>query len=90
MDGCTRIDGRKLFDEDRTRMLADHTLRRIYEEEAAKKGLWLQLVEARQAAGLTQAEVARRLGVSQAQVSRIEKSKTPKSQGSRRAHTNRA
>src|SRR6266849_6566432 len=45
----------------------------IYEEEAAKSELWLQLVEARQAAGLTQAEVAKRLGVSQAQVSRIEK-----------------
>jgi transcriptional regulator with XRE-family HTH domain len=35
--------------------------------------LWLQLVEARQAAGLTQQEMAERLGVSQAQVSRIEK-----------------
>lgn len=47
--------------------------RRLYEEEAAKKALWLQLVEARQAAGLTQAEVAKRLGVSQSQVARIEK-----------------
>lgn len=45
----------------------------IYEEEAAKKQLWLQLVEARQTAGLTQAEVAKKLGVSQAQVARIEK-----------------
>ena len=45
----------------------------IYAEEAAKSELWLQLVEARQAAGLTQKEVAKRLGVSQAQVSRIEK-----------------
>ena len=35
--------------------------------------LWLQLVEARQAAGLTQADVATRMGVSQAQVARIEK-----------------
>ena len=33
----------------------------------------MQLVEARQAAGLTQAELAERLGVSQAQVARIEK-----------------
>ncbi len=33
----------------------------------------MQLVEARQKAGLTQAELARRLGVSQAQVARIEK-----------------
>lgn len=32
--------------------------------------LWLQLVDARQEARLTQAEVAKRLGVSQAQVAR--------------------
>lgn len=54
-------------------MLADPELRRVYQEEAAKKELWLQLVEARQVAGLTQAEVARRLGISQSQVARIEK-----------------
>ena len=42
-------------------------------EEAAKKELWLQLVEARQAAGLTQADMAMRLGVTQSQVARIEK-----------------
>src|SRR6266849_2790101 len=69
----TQEDGRRLFEEDRARMLADPEYRRIYEEEAAKKELWVQLVEARQAAGLTQAEVAKRLGVSQAQVARIEK-----------------
>lgn len=45
----------------------------IYAEEAAKGGLWLQLVEARQQAGLTQKELAARLGVSQAQVARMEK-----------------
>ncbi len=33
----------------------------------------MQLVEARQKAGLTQVELARRLGISQAQVARIEK-----------------
>ncbi|MCL5960731.1 MAG: helix-turn-helix transcriptional regulator [Chloroflexi bacterium] len=42
-------------------------------EESAKLDLWLQLVEARRAAGLTQAELAERLGVSQAQVARVEK-----------------
>jgi transcriptional regulator with XRE-family HTH domain len=47
--------------------------RAVYEEEAEKKELWLQLVEARQASGLTQQQVADRLGVSQAQVARIEK-----------------
>jgi len=35
--------------------------------------LWLQLVEARMAAGLTQEQLAKRLGVSQAQVARLEK-----------------
>src|SRR5688572_26388156 len=68
----TYEDGRQLFTEDRTRMLNDPALRALYEEEAAKKELWLQLAEARQAAGLTQAEVAERLGVSQSRVARIE------------------
>jgi DNA-binding XRE family transcriptional regulator len=54
-------------------LVADEEGRRLYEREAAKKELWLALVEARQAAGLTQAELAKRLGVSQAQVARIEK-----------------
>src|SRR5947209_8469487 len=53
--------------------MADPEFREIYEQEAAKKELWLQLVEARLAAGLTQSEIAQRLGVSQAQVARIEK-----------------
>jgi DNA-binding XRE family transcriptional regulator len=52
---------------------ANPDFQKVYEEEAAKSELWLQLVEARQAARLTQAEVAKRLGVSQAQVARIEK-----------------
>lgn len=69
----TQADGERLFAEDRARMLADPELRAVYEEEAAKKALWLQLVEAREAAGLTQAEVGKRLGVSQAQVARLEK-----------------
>lgn len=45
----------------------------VHEEEVAKSELWLQLAEARQSAGLTQTELARRLGLSQAQVARIEK-----------------
>lgn len=57
----------------RDEFLADPERRAIYEEEAAKSELWLQLVEARLAAGLTQKQVAERLGVSQAQVARIEK-----------------
>lgn len=54
-------------------LVADEEGRRMYEQEAAKKELWLQLVEARQTAGLSQTEMATRLGVSQAQVARLEK-----------------
>jgi DNA-binding XRE family transcriptional regulator len=57
----------------RDEFLSDPENRRVYEEEAAKKELWLQLVEARMSAGLTQEQLAGRLGVSQAQVARIEK-----------------
>jgi hypothetical protein len=39
-------------------LVADEEGRRLYGHEAAKKELWLALVEARQAAGLTQAQVA--------------------------------
>ena len=66
-------EGQRRFDEYWAKQMADPEFRRVYEEEAAKKELWLQLVEARQAAGLTQVELAKRLGVSQAQVARIEK-----------------
>jgi DNA-binding XRE family transcriptional regulator len=61
------------YQEWREQFLADPEKRAIYEEEAAKSALWLQLVEARQQAGLTQRQMAERLGVSQAQVARIEK-----------------
>lgn len=44
-----------------------------YSQISAKSDLWLQLVEARQAAGLSQRDLAQRLGVSQAQVARLEK-----------------
>jgi DNA-binding XRE family transcriptional regulator len=66
-------EGAERYQQWRARLTSTPELRRIYEEEAAKKELWLQLVEARQEAGLTQAELAERLGVSQAQVARLEK-----------------
>ena len=69
----TQNEGQRRYDEYWAKQMADPEFRRVYEEEAAKKELWLQLMEARQAAGLTQAELAKRLGVSQAQVARIEK-----------------
>ncbi len=66
-------EGQKAYEEWRDSFLADPENRRLYEEEAVKLDLWLQLVEARMDAGLTQAEMAKRMGVSQAQVARIEK-----------------
>ena len=65
--------GQRAYQEWHDRQMADPEFRRVYAEEAAKKELWLQLVEARQAAGLTQAQMAERLGVSQSQVAKIEK-----------------
>lgn len=55
------------------KLAANPAYKAIYKEEAAKKELWLQLVEARLAVGLTQAELAKKIGVSQAQVARFEK-----------------
>jgi len=66
--------GEASYERWRREQLADPEFAEAYDEEAAKSELWLQLVEAREAAGLTQGEVAKRLGVSQAQVSRLEKS----------------
>lgn len=66
-------EGQKRFEDYWARQMADPEFRATYAEEGAKKELWLQLVEARRAAGLTQHQMAERLGVSQAQVARIEK-----------------
>ncbi len=66
-------EGQARYQQWRDTLLADPEARRLYAEEAAKADLWLQLVEARQAVGLTQHQVAERMGVSQAQIARIEK-----------------
>ncbi len=65
--------GAQHYQEWREQLLADPEVQAIYAEEAEKSELWLQLVEARHALGLTQAQMAERLGISQAQVSRLEK-----------------
>ncbi|MFN8525735.1 MAG: XRE family transcriptional regulator [Chloroflexota bacterium] len=65
--------GRQAYDEFWADQFADPEFAAAYAEEAARKELWLQLAEARQQAGLTQAEVAARMHVSQAQVARLEK-----------------
>ena len=66
-------EGEAAYQRWHKKILADPEVQEVYAEEAAKLELWLQLAEARQAAGLTQAEVATRLGVTQSQVSRMEK-----------------
>jgi predicted XRE-type DNA-binding protein len=66
-------EGQRRYDEYWAEQMGDPEFRAAYDEEAAKKELWLQLAEARQQAGLTQVQLAERLGVSQAQVARIEK-----------------
>jgi DNA-binding XRE family transcriptional regulator len=68
-----KTEGQNRYDAYWQGQMADPEFRALYEQEAAKKDLWLQLVEAREAAGLTQQQMAERLGVSQAQVARIEK-----------------
>src|SRR5438876_283463 len=65
--------GEREYEEWRAGLTDMPEKRGLYDEIAARSDLWLQLVEARQAAGLTQRELAQRLGVSQAQVARIEK-----------------
>lgn len=73
MDEDRINSGQRAYEDYWARQMAAPEFRALYEEEAKKKELWLQLVEARQASGLTQAQVAQRMGVSQAQVARIEK-----------------
>ena len=41
----TVVDGRQAFEEDYARIMNDPELRALYEYEAQKKELWLQLVE---------------------------------------------
>jgi DNA-binding XRE family transcriptional regulator len=65
--------GEESYERWRDGLMQDPEFRAVYEEEAARSALWLQLVEARLAAGLTQKQMAERIGVSQAQVARIEK-----------------
>ena len=65
--------GERDYQEWRASLLATPAKRALYAEAAARSDLWLQLVEARQATGLTQRDLAKWLGVSQSQVARVEK-----------------
>ncbi len=66
-------EGQRSYQRWRDKLHADPEFRKIYEEEAAKKELWLRLVEVRQEAGITQAEVASRLGIPLKKVIRMER-----------------
>jgi len=65
--------GKRSFEAWKQELHATLGYEEMYAEEAVKSELWLQLVEARQKAGLTQREMAKRIGVTQSQVARIEK-----------------
>jgi predicted XRE-type DNA-binding protein len=71
--GDEMTEGKQRFQAYWAKQMADPEFRHVYKQEAQKKELWLQLVEARHASGLTQQQVAERMGVSQAQVARIER-----------------
>lgn len=66
-------DGEDEFERWRAGILADPERRARVEELIEQKELALQLLEARQRAGLTQQQLAERIGVSQSQVARMEK-----------------
>lgn len=57
----------------REQFLSDPQRRALYEQEAMIGELWLQMIEARQAAGISQQEIADRLGVSKSKVAQIER-----------------
>ncbi len=62
------------YQEWREQFLSGPQRRALYEQEAMIGELWLQMVEARQAAGLTQQDIADRLGISKSKVAQIERS----------------
>lgn len=66
-------DGSRAYEEWREDLLALPESRQEFDDESIKLDLWLQLVRARKDAGLTQIAMSKRIGVSQAQVARIEK-----------------
>lgn len=64
------------LDELKTRLLADPAVRSEYDALAAEFEVSAELVRARLRAGLSQAELATRIGVSQSLVARMESGRT--------------
>lgn len=56
----------------KAKMLADHGVRAAYEEMAEEFDLARELIGARVRAGLTQAELAKRMGTTQSVIARLE------------------
>jgi ribosome-binding protein aMBF1 (putative translation factor) len=63
-----------LMDEIRKELRDDRVLNELYQRELAKLQLANQIAKLRQHAGLSQAELARRIGTKQAGVARMERS----------------
>ncbi len=53
-------EGKRRYEQWSRKFETDPKLKRIYAEESRKLDVWLQLAEARRAAGLTQTQVAER------------------------------
>lgn len=64
------------FDEFKARLLADAVVRSEYDALAAEFEVSTELVRARLRAGLSQAELVERMGVSQSLVARMESGRT--------------
>jgi predicted transcriptional regulator len=64
------------FDKFKTRLLADPKVRREYEALAPEFEISAELLRARLRAGLSQAELAERMGTSQSAIARLESGQT--------------
>ncbi len=65
--------GRQSFEEWKRKLEADPTYQEISRDVAFEKSLWLAVGEARIDSGVSQKELAQKLGISVRQVRRIEK-----------------
>ncbi len=64
------------FEEFKARMLADPEVKREYDALEAEFAIAAELIRARLRAGLSQAELAERMGTSQSAIARLESGRT--------------
>lgn len=62
----------KKFETLKKRMLANPAVRKAYDELAPEYGIARELIKARSRAGLTQSDVAKRMGTTQSVIARME------------------